>query len=183
MAVLAALVSVGCVLAALRRLWLAVAPDGLDADLIRRALQDAAALRHLGEGLGSLPGQSAEKDLVAAACDPDAASRVALVDEQVRESDWLSQRWAPVPRVCASIATSAGFLCACVSVIQTVTADPADAASAPSLLSAVGAVAVGVAGASFCVAVHVRLRPLLRARRAATDRLVERLRTLAVQTA
>ena len=179
MAVLAALVSLGCVLAALRRLRLAVAPDGLDADLLRRALSDAGALRRLGEGLGARAGESAEKQLVAAACDPDVASRVALLAEQVREADWLAQRGAPGPRVCASIATSAGFLCACVSVIWTVTADPAEAASAPSLLSAFVAVAVGVAGASFCIAVYVRLRPLVRARRAATDRLVERLRTLA----
>jgi hypothetical protein len=179
MAVLAAIVSLGCVLAALRRLWLAMAADGLDAELLQRALADAGALKRLHAGLEARGGESSERELVAAACSPEAASRDALLDEQVIEADWASQRWAPVPRVCASIATSAGFLCGCMMVIHAVTADPADAAGAPSLLSAVGAVALGVAGASFCISVHVRLRPLLRARRAATDRLVDRLRALA----
>lgn len=179
MAVVAAIISLACVLAGLRRMWLAVEPGGLDAELLARAVTDAGALQRLHAGLVTRAGPSLESDLLGAACDAHAESRGQLIDEQVIEADWLTQRWAPVPRVCASIATSAGFLCACMLVIQNVTADPADAGTAPSLLSALGAVALGVAGASFCISVHIRLRPLMRARRAATTRLVERLRGLA----
>ena len=176
MAVLAALVSLACVLAAARRLWLAVAPGGLDADLLTRALANPGALKRLHEALEARVDDSLEGEVIAAACAAEASSRGALLDEQVIEADWTRQRWAPVPRVCASIATSAGLLCGVVSVIGSLTADPADAAAGTPLLSALAAVALGIAGASFCIAVHLRLRPLVRARRAATDRLVERLR-------
>jgi len=180
MAVLAAIISLACVVAAARRLWFAVAPWGLDADLLTRALADAAALKRLHEKLEVRPDASLERDAVAAACAADGSSRGAQLDEQVIEADWAMQRWAPVPRVCASIATSAGLLCGCVSVIGTLTADPGDAATSASLASALASVALGIAGASFCIAVHLRVRPLVRARRAAMDRLVDRLRSLAV---
>jgi hypothetical protein len=176
--VLAALVGLACTLAGARRLWLGIAPSGFDHDLLARALRDATALRRLRDGLEARGTDSLERSLVAAASGEDVASRDALIDEQVIEANWQVLRWAPVPRVCASISTSAGFLCACVSVIQTLAVDPGDAGVAPSLRSALAAVAFGIAGASFCIAVHVRLRPLMSHRRAATVRLVDRLRTL-----
>ena len=38
------------------------------------------------------------------------AGRDGVVNEQLLELDWRGQRWARVPRVCASVATSGGFL-------------------------------------------------------------------------
>ena len=43
-------------------------------------------------------------------------ARVALVNEQLAELDYLAQRWERVPRVCASISTSFGFLLAFATV-------------------------------------------------------------------
>ena len=165
-------------LAGARRLWFAVSPGGLDTDLLARSLVDAAAAKRLHDGIEAHGGASLERDVVAAAFAGDATSRGALLDEQLIEADWAMQRWAPVPRVCASIATSAGLLCGCVSVIGTLTADPSDAATGSSLAAALASVALGIAGASFCIAVHLRVRPLTKARRAAMDRLVDRLRAL-----
>ena len=39
-------------------------------------------------------------------------ARMALVNEQLREVDWSLGKWARVPRVCASISSSAGLLLA-----------------------------------------------------------------------
>ncbi len=174
-AVFAAAVSLLCVLASARRLWLAVDPGGLDHELLLRALGDAAAVARLDQGLQGRGGQSVDAQLVAAARTDDRGARAGLIDEQVIEADWQSLRWAPVPRVCASIATSAGFLCGCISVIGALSAEPGDAIVGIAMRSALLSVAAGIAGAAFCVAVHVRLRPLMRARRAATARLVAHL--------
>jgi hypothetical protein len=48
-----------------------------------------------------------------------------------------------------------------------------------SLASALGALTIGMAGASFCISVHVRAARVLRERLAGTDRLVNRLEVLA----
>jgi hypothetical protein len=46
------------------------------------------------------------------------------------------------------------------------------------LVSALDALAIGIAGTSFCIAVHLRARRVVRERLAATDRLVDRLEGL-----
>jgi hypothetical protein len=106
-----------------------------------------------------------------------AAEREAGVSEQLLELDWRAQRWQRVPRVCASIATSAGFLCASLSLMRGLAEPEADAG--PALVAALGSLMLGIAGTSFCVAVHLRARRALRERLAATERLVDRLRSLA----
>jgi hypothetical protein len=182
MAVLSAIVSLACVLASVRRLVLAVSTSTFDPELLARALkhpQDLARLRQgLDAGKSGESGESWEMGLVSAALLQDADARAALIDEQVLEADWSSQRWAPVPRVCASIATSAGFLCASVVLIQALTAGSEEVTGA-SLVSALDALALGIAGASFCAAVHLRLRSGAKTRRASADRLIERVRQLA----
>jgi hypothetical protein len=75
--------------------------------------------------------------------------------------------------VCASIATSTGFLFGCIALLSALPESSGD--SVVALVPAVDALAVGIAGASFCAAAHVRCRRLVRERLAAADRLVERL--------
>ena len=105
-----------------------------------------------------------------------------MLGEPLSELDWALQRWDRVPRVCASVASSAGFLCATVSVIQAL-ALPADPEAGPILgqvlAAALGAFAVGLVGTSFCAAVHLRTRGTAKARLAAADRLVQRVEALA----
>jgi hypothetical protein len=185
MAVLSAIVSLACVLASVRRLVLAVSTSTFDPELLARALKHPQDLARLRQGLDAgksgesgESGESWEMGLVSAALLQDADARAALIDEQVLEADWSSQRWAPVPRVCASIATSAGFLCASVVLIQALTAGSEEVTGA-ALVSALDALALGIAGASFCAAVHLRLRSGAKTRRASADRLIERVRQLA----
>jgi hypothetical protein len=172
---LAALVALGCVFASGLRLAHVIAPSWFDAKALADALRglDAGGRARLAEAIAACPRADWELRLFEAATAPEDGARVALVNEELREIDWRMQRWARAPRVCASIATSAGFLCGCVALLSALPESSGAAASA--LVPAVDALAVGIAGASFCMASHMRCRRLVRARLADADALVERL--------
>jgi len=179
---LSAVVALACALASARRLAWAVSPTMLDAGLLLEALTDDQAWPRGRAALAAFPGSTWEGDLAEALREPDPASRDALVTEQLLELDWRAQRWARVPRVCASIATSAGFLFGCIALLQGL-ALPAEEGSAPALgaalFSALNALTVGIAGTAFCIAVHVRARRVVRERHQAAEKLVARLLVLA----
>jgi hypothetical protein len=166
---------------------LVIAPTPLDPALLQRALVDASSLTRLREALARRPDLAWEQQLVEAACSSrDDAAREALLGEPLSELDWLLERWGRVPRVCASVASSVGFLCATVAVIEAMAmpADPeAGTVLGRVLAAALGAFAVGLVGTSFCAAVHLRTRGLAKAKLAAADRLVERLVSLRPTTA
>ncbi|HEY6460410.1 MAG TPA: hypothetical protein VIY73_09670 [Polyangiaceae bacterium] len=185
------LVAVGCILASARRLAIASCPTTLDAGVLLAALEGkdrgAAAPRvqavvldaesvtaAMAEGVAGW-----EKDLGAALKERDEGSRDALVEEQLVELDWVAQRWARVPRVCASIATSGGFLFGSVALLQGLALPADEGASSQvnaALFAALDAVTIGIAATSFCAAIHVRTRRLVRDRLAGIQRLVELLR-------
>jgi hypothetical protein len=173
-----------CVLASARRLAWAVAPTGLDPALLVEALtrgDDAALIPALAQVLQSDPKADWERELLSAFDERDAAGRGARVNEQLTELDARARRWLRVPRVCARLATSAGFLFGSIALLRALAASGADATDAgpQTLLSAVAAVAIGLAGLSFCVAVHLRSRSVLSRRMADFDRLVGRIEGLA----
>jgi hypothetical protein len=174
----------------LRLVW-AVAPTTFEPGLVLTALRGTAlkgdsteARRRFSTAIGAT-GCAWERDLFAAFEARDPAARDALVHEQLTEFDWRTQRWARVPRVCASIATSAGFLFASIGLLQglaspTVDETPVAAQAVQgTMVSAVNCLAIGIAGTSFCAAVHLRARGVLRDRMVAMDRLVEELRSTA----
>jgi hypothetical protein len=104
--------------------------------------------------------------------------RTARINEELTELEDLANRWAGVPRVCARLSTSVGFLCATVGLLQGLALPAGDAFSDNlhgALTGAVGALAAGLAGASFCAAAHFRARRVARERAAAADRLVSAL--------
>lgn len=174
--VLSAVVAVACILATARRLAWAVAPTALDAGVLSeqlRARGDGTANALRAAALAR-PELGWERDLFEALGASDAAARDALVDEQLLELDWRVRRWSRVPRVCASIATSAGFLFASLALLRGLASPDADVNA--SLFSALNALAVGMAATSFCAAVHLRTRRLPAERFAATERLIESLR-------
>lgn len=188
-AVCAAIVGAACVAASGRRLAWAIAPMGLDPLLIRRALEgkDAAAVcaglrRELARsGLGDPFGW--ERELFAAFDEPEHQARDARVNEQLIELEGRTERWSRVPRVCSSIGTSAGFLLASIALVQGLAVPEGEDGSGTiaihaALYSALGALSLGIAATSFCVAVHVRAAIVSRERRAAVDQLVERLERL-----
>ena len=178
-ALLSGAVAVGCGLAAARRLVWVAAPTALDPaallDVIRRS---PAQGQRLAEGLSTQLDLDWERDLVAAQREPPGAARDAAADEQLLELRWRLQRWERVPRVCASIATSAGFLFATIVLLQGLAAPVEPGAPAPRdmLFTALTPFALGLAGMAFCVAVHLRARRLVPLRLAAYDRLIQAVR-------
>jgi hypothetical protein len=187
LAVLSAIVALACVLASVRRLVWAVAPTSLDADLLLKALEgDGARARwdRLRRALTSPPWPTWERDLCDALGERDARLRDARVGEQLGELDWRAQRWARVPRVCASIATSAGFLFASIAMLRGLAAPVEDGVgpdAGAAMVSALNALTLGIAGTAFCVAVHLRTRRVVRRRLAADERLIVRLQALMAQ--
>lgn len=174
---LAALVAVGCCVASARRLALAVAPTSLDPRVLLDALsrEDPNTWIAMRDELAALH-VPWESDVFAAFALPSEAEREAALDEQMIELQWRAQLLSRVPRVCASIATSAGFLFACMAVLQGFSDTEPDPTS--TLMTALDSLTVGVAGMSFCAAVHLRARRVVRERLAALERLIGRMRTL-----
>lgn len=181
LAVFSAMVAIACVLASARRLAWAVAPTSLEASLLLDALRDGEDWRTLKDAVEGQPGATWERDLFQSLGEVDPRSRDALVTEQLLELDWTVQRWARVPRVCASIATSAGFLFGSIALLQGL-ALPAEEGAGPAagaaLVAALNALTIGIAGTAFCVAVHLRTRRIVRERLQASERLVARLLVL-----
>lgn len=180
LAAASAIVALGCVLASTQRLVWALCPTPFDARLLSAALgADAAgAAAKLCEAFATRNDAGWEVAVLRAAAEPSPEARDALLSEQLTEFDGLAQRWSRVPRVCASIATSAGFLCASIGLIRDLsTIDPASTGSdvmQATLFAALNALAIGVAATSFCAAVHVRARRAARDRTAAAERFVEK---------
>jgi hypothetical protein len=194
---LAAVVTLACIAASARRLRFALAPTPFDPEMLLRELRgepEAARARakQLLDTMRSEPEAEWERELFEASMregspEPSAsasAERAALVNEQLFELDARLQRWARVPRVCASIAASSGFMLAALALRNDL-ADPN--AFAPevrswavewAVFSAINTAAIGIVGTTFCIAAQARARKGSRARHEATDRLVERLEAL-----
>jgi ABC-type xylose transport system permease subunit len=122
-----------------------------------------------------------ECSLLRAAAEPGREARGAALGELLTELDGRLQEGARIPRVCASIATSTGFLCATAALLQGLSAGPAGeplVAAESLFVSALASLAAGIAGATFCAAVHLRARRASRARAAGGDALVHRLLSL-----
>jgi hypothetical protein len=185
---LSAFVALLCATASVCRLRWAVAPTALDPVALRQifAAEDAwPALSALRDALAGRSDLTWEHDLFAAFTEQNGSVRDARVNEQLTELDGRADRWGRVPRVCASIATSAGFLFATITLLGAMapavnTEQRPDAVMA-TLVPALNALAAGMAGTSFCAAVHVRARKARRRRMSAMDRLVERLQVLAAR--
>jgi hypothetical protein len=174
---LSALVAAVCVLASLRRLTVAVSPTSLDAGELRRALTGSLAFQRLRAAIGAASETHWERDLFAAFAERDPRRREALVNEQLTEFDGMATAWSRVPRICASLATSAGFLFASISLLRSMGGTETPSVGA-ALVSAVDAFSLGVLAAAFCAVIHVRAARAERHAVQAVDRLVERLEAL-----
>jgi hypothetical protein len=182
---LAAIVAGACVAASARRLRIAQAPTALDPVVLLEALRGEkgrAELARVRRAIASAPDAEWERGLLAA-LDESARARAALVNEQLTDLDLRLQEWARVPRVCASIASSGGFLLAALTLrsglLGASAAEAMDRASVDDVVfRAIDVAALGVAGAVVCAAIHIHAGKLSKARMEATDRLVERLESL-----
>jgi hypothetical protein len=179
LAVLSAIVAFGCVLASARRMALAIEATSLDPKLLADAFQgmDLVSKRALRDVIAARRDLPWEHEVFAVLANPDPRARDAVLEEQLIELDWRLQRWGRVPRVCASIATSGGFLFASIALMQGLAAPAGEMpAVRATLQSALDALLLGVAGTVFCVVVHLRTRRVTRERLAATERLVASVR-------
>jgi hypothetical protein len=170
----AIVVAVLCVAASARRLVFAAEATGLDAGVLLAAVRESPeAWPAIRDAIAREPAAEWERELIEALD----SKHTALVNEQLGELDYTAQRWARVPRVCASIASSSGFLLAALVMRNALASDDVDVNSA--IAAAINAVVVGLASAAFCVSAHLRARAMVKERLAVTDKLVERLEALA----
>jgi len=156
-------------------------PDDVVAALERDV--SLATLRAAAEGE---PAAEWERDLFAALSVRSAATRAALVNEQLSELDLRIKRWERVPRVCASVATSVGLMLATLvmrrGLVDTpdLTGDLGELFVRSLLNDAVSVASFGIVATAFCIAAHSTARRLAQARLDASDRMVERLEAAAV---
>jgi len=178
-------IAVSSVVASAMRLRFALVPTSLDPDVVERALtvwraDRATALVRLERALTDAEDPEWERNLLEALrAAPDV--RTALVNEQLTELDYRLKRWVRVPRVCASICTSSGFLLA-ATVLRVSLTEATDAAGLEggqavdaAVFQAINVAAIGLAGAAFCIAIQMRARTAAASRAEAFDHLVQRL--------
>jgi hypothetical protein len=184
LSLLALAIALACVAGSALRLRFALAPTLMVPEVLEIALSrspDAGVIDRLAGAVAREPDAEWERALLDALRAP-MPQRTALVNEQLTELDYLVRRWVRVPRVCASICTSTGFLLA-ATVLRTSLATPSSPMDSPSVdaavLQAINVAAIGMAGAAFCISIQMGARRASASTSAAFDRVVERLERLA----
>ena len=185
--IVAIFIALACAAASARRVWFAANATALHPEEVVRALAQAKgpeAIDALRELVAKEPSADWERDLLGAMGAPP-EQRVALVNEQLTELDYRIQRWARVPRVCASIATSGCFMLATLVLRNGLAADTSELSSDVEELVIRGLVgdallvgAMGLVGTAFCIGAQSEAKRIAKARMKGADRLVERLETL-----
>jgi hypothetical protein len=177
---LALLIAIACAAASAARLRFALMPTVFDMPTLVRTLSNKTDDKLAFLRVAAAQHERADWELALFdALSAPASARVALVNEQLRELDHRVGRWARVPRVCASICTSAGLLLATMALRIGMTAgtETMDGRSLvhAAVLDALDVAAIGLAGAAFCIAIQMRSRKAASSCADAVDRLVERL--------
>jgi hypothetical protein len=182
----AVLVALACAAASARRVWFAAHATAIHPEDIHAALAKAKgpeAITALRELVANEPSADWERDLLDALMAP-VAQRIALVNEQLTELDYRIQRWARVPRVCASIATSAGFMLATL-ILREGLADTGEVPVEVGEMILKGLVAdalmvgaMGLIGTAFCIGAQTEAKRIAKGRSVGADKLVERLEEL-----
>ena len=125
-----------------------------------------------------------EREL-AHAFDKIGEQRTARINELLGDLDHMVQAWARVPRVCASIAASSGFLLASLALRNGLTVagdlplEVQDFAIHQAVRDGIDVAAIGICGAVTCITIGYRATKAAKARLVATDQLVERMEALA----
>jgi hypothetical protein len=185
LALFAAVGAIACVAASARRLGFALAPTPFDHRTLRAAV-DKSDAKKLSAAIASEPAATWEQELFVAIESPE-EERDALVNEALAEIDFRLGRWSRVPRVCASIASSAGLLCGAIALrsgLEDVSHAPdgaIDAVLNQAVSNSLGVASLGIAAAVICIAIDSEARRAVKSRRLAADLLVERLERTADQ--
>jgi hypothetical protein len=179
-----------CVAASIRRLFFALAPVSLDLQALLSAVRGDAGhsrARGLAAALAERTDTEWERDVFQAA-QFSGEQGVALLNEQLQELEWRVQRWGRVPRVCASIATSFAFLLGIIVLREGlleasdlpayIPPELREAAIRAAVTYAIDVAALGLAGATFCIATQYRAAKAAKEQVVHAERLVERLEVL-----
>lgn len=124
------------------------------------------------------PEESWERSICAAAATPSGPLRDAMRVEQELDLDYALLRWGRVPRVCASLSTSAGFMIASLLLRDALMNDGVLGGDIGLLLTqgpvgeALAVAGFGLAGALYCGTFHGLMAHTLRRRRGDADRIV-----------
>ncbi len=157
--------------------------DGALAGCLAGRASSPPPLPALAARLAALPDADWERGVLAAV-EHGQESRAAMLGESMTELDFRARRWARVPRVCASLASSFGFLLATVSLrvglanVVSPAGESTEVSVNTAVLDAVDVVAIGLVGAAFCAAIQYRSRALLSLRMTGAGRLVDLLDSL-----
>jgi hypothetical protein len=183
----AAIVTVCCVWASLRRLRTAIAPTSIDPAPILEALrgeEGRARFDDVCAALADAPDAEWERELVHA-FERTGTERTARINELLLDLDYAVSSGARVPRVCASIAASTGFLLASLAlrqglgVVGDLPFEVQDFIIHQAVKDGIDVAAIGICGAILCITIGHRAAKAAKARLALTDQLVERLESLA----
>lgn len=184
--VLACVISAACIAAALRRLYFVYEASTFDPDELLRVLRGNEGRAHAPALLDVLVKDArpeGDRDVFEALRDrsPDHTAHLVAA---LTELDFRFERWVRVPRVCASIASSAGFLLA-TWALRTALLDAPEVAEEAfrgtlegALGAALGVVAVGAVGTVACMTAFMEARRVGKARKVATEKLIERLESV-----
>lgn len=178
--VFAVLVTLGCAAACTRRLYFATNPTAFHPAPWLAALKAGEGER-VARAITKEPRADWERELLSAVGEKNADARTGRINEQLLELDFRLSRWARVPRVCASIASSAGFLCGSLALRFGLVAAGGAADEVRSdainavVLQAVNIAALGVAGAAFAIAAQFRARKAAKAFQRDADVLIDTL--------
>ena len=175
----ALIVALSCALASARRVWLAANATALHPELVVKALTkkelDRGQLRAI---VLADPDAEWERELFSAMEEEREDVRAALVNEQLTELDWRLNRWGRVPRVCASLATSAGLLLATLVLRQglsdasALSGDLAELVVRGLVGDALTVAGFGIVGTVFCISAQGHAKRIARARSESVDRLI-----------
>ncbi len=179
---LAVFVSLAAALGSLNRIRLVATPTVIDVSVLANALRTNVG--NHGDVLRAVEGLAAsdpraewEREFVLAArC--EGGERTARLSELVGEFNFRLERWVRVPRVLASVSSSACFLLATLLLRRGLTTeivlDENGILGVDRLvMQAVNVAALGLAGTAVCVAAQLRARRMARTRAGEVDSLAE----------
>jgi hypothetical protein len=181
--------TLGCVAASALRLSYVIGATPVDPSAFvagARAADERStpvSLAALDAWLTGLPGTDWERDVVRAMGEPSEL-RPALIGEAMTDLDFRARRWLRVPRVCASLSSSFGFLLATIALRVGLsdlagTLDPEEVFTVnAAVLDAIDVAALGLVGTAFCIAIQYRARTALAVRLAGAERFVDLMESL-----
>ena len=170
-------ITLGCIAASVRRLYFATNPTPFDPAVLAEALKGSRdkVVRLLSES----PLAEWELELWNAFQHPDARARGALVNEQLGEFEYRVRRWARVPRVCARITSTSGFLLASLVLRRALktpgvlSGDAMTLATSGPIAEALAVVTLGMMGTAFCLSLQEKAAKAEKANFSRIDKFVE----------